>query len=424
MIAFIFKGIIRDRARSLFPFLTVVLGVILTVLGYAWIQGAQTSFIDSSAKFSTGHVKIMSRAYAEESAQIPNDLAYIGINDLLQQLEQDFPGMHWTPRIKFGGLLDIPDEQGETRAQGPVAGMAIDLFSNDSIEWNLLDMERSLVSGRFPQNPGEILLSAEFADKLGIREGETATLISSTMYGSMAMYNFTMVGTIRFGVMALDRGAMIADISDIQRALDMRDATGEILGYFENYVYRDEKAENVRQTFNTQYSDPDDEFSPIMETLYQQSGFSELMDMFKMFSSVIIIVFVGAMSIVLWNAGLMGSLRRYGEIGIRLAMGESKGHLYRSLIGESLMIGLLGTIAGTVLGLGIAYYLQVHGFDISSMMQDASLMLSNVIRAKITPFCFVIGFIPGLAATFLGTAIAGIGIYKRQTSRLMKEMET
>jgi putative ABC transport system permease protein len=51
-------------------------------------------------------------------------------------------------------------------------------------------------------------------------------------------------------------------------------------------------------------------------------------------------------------------------------------------------------------------------------------MLQNVIRAQITPFSYVIGFIPGLLATFLGTSIAGIGVYKRQTSQLMKELES
>jgi putative ABC transport system permease protein len=36
---------------------------------------------------------------------------------------------------------------------------------------------------------------------------------------------------------------------------------------------------------------------------------------------------------------------------------------------------------------------------------------------------FFIGFIPGLLATILGTSISGIGIYKRQTSQLFKELE-
>ncbi len=43
-------------------------------------------------------------------------------------------------------------------------------------------------------------------------------------------------------------------------------------------------------------------------------------------------IFIGAMSIVLWNAGLLGGLRRYGEFGIRLAMGETKPKIYKSLI--------------------------------------------------------------------------------------------
>jgi putative ABC transport system permease protein len=424
MISFLFKGLLRDRSRSVFPFLTVVIGVMLTVLLYSWIKGAQTSFIESSAKFDSGHVKIMSRAYAQEYDQMPNDLAYIGVKELLLELKRNFPSMHWTPRIKFGGLLDIPDEQGETRAQGPVAGLALDLFSEGSIEWDILDLKKALVRGRLPENPGEIVLSEDFAQSLGLRVGEMATLISSTMYGSMALYNFNVVGTIRFGVTVMDRGAMIADISDVQTALDMQDAAGEILGFFEDYVYRNTQAEATMEAFNSKYSTEEDEFSPVMKTLYLQASLSDLVEMFKMFSAVIIVVFLSAMSIVLWNAGLIGSLRRYGEIGIRLAMGESKGHLYRSLIGESLMIGFFGTIAGTVLGLAVAYYLQVYGLDIGSMMKNASLMLSNVIRARVTPFSYVIGFIPGFAATFLGTSIAGIGVYRRQTSRLMKEMET
>jgi putative ABC transport system permease protein len=394
------------------------------VLLHSWIKGAQTNFIDSSAKFSTGHVKIMSRAYAQEADQMPNDLALMGVQKLLQELKTDFSNIRWTPRIRFGGLLDVPDAQGETRAQGPMAGLALDLFSEDSIEWDLMDLEKALVRGRLPENSGEVVLSEDFALGLGIAEGESATLISSTMYGSMSMQNFTVVGTIRFGVSALDRGAMIADITDVQTTLDMEDTVGEILGFFNDYVYRDTQAESVMDEFNFKYSDIDDEFSPIMKTLHLQAGLADLLEMFEVFSTVIIIVFLSAMSIVLWNAGLMGSLRRYGEIGLRLAMGESNVHLYRSLIGESLIIGFFGTIVGTALGLGIAYYLQIHGFDIGYMMKNASLMLSNVIRAKVTPFSYVIGFIPGFAATFVGTSIAGIGIFKRQTALLMKEMET
>jgi putative ABC transport system permease protein len=393
----------------------------LTVVLYCWIQGVTEDMISSSASFDTGHVKIMSRAYAAESDQLPNDLALIGVSDLLNALKTEYTRMVWTPRIRFGGLLDIPDEQGETRAQGPVIGLGVDLFSSHSPEYSLLNLHQALVRGKLPEKPGEIVISEAFARRLNIQLRETATLISSTMYGSMAACNFTVAGTIRFGVGALDRGSMIADIEDVQFALNMEDAAGEILGFSEDFFYYPKRAADISGDFNAKYQNPDDEFSPVMKTLRDQGGLGEMLDLMDTFSGIVITIFVVVMSIVLWNAGLIGSMRRYGEIGVRLAIGEYKGRLYRAMIAESLMIGLFGSIVGTAVGLGIAYFMQEVGFDISSFTKNASMMISNVMRARITPAGFFIGFIPGLVATFLGTAISGISIYQRQTSQLMKE---
>jgi len=423
MIKFLLKGILRDKSRSFFPILTIVSGVMLCVVGYCWMIGAEANYVETSAKFSTGHIKIMSRAYAEEADQIPNDLAYIGVDSLIKKLKKDFPDFLWTPRIRFGGLFDIPDFQGETRAQGPVVGMAVDLFSGDGREIKVLSLEDAIVRGRIPQKPSEILISEDFASTLGVQLGETGTLISSTMYGSMAITNFTIVGTIRFGVSAMDRGAIIADIADLQLALDMQDASGEILGFFKDFVYRDKIALAETARFNSEYSKESDEFSPVMDTLRNQAGMAELLEMMSGFAKAMIFIFVIAMSIVLWNAGLMGSLRRYGEIGVRLAMGETKTHLYRTMIVESLLIGIIGSVLGTILGLAISYYLQAQGVDIGSMMSNASLVLSNVMRAKVTWFSHIIGFIPGIMATLLGAAISGLGIFKRETSQLIKELE-
>jgi len=424
MIKFLFKGLLRDRSRSLFPILTVVIGVMLTVFMYNWINGAEYNFIDSSARFNTGHVRIMSRAYAREVDQVPNDFALIGVKSLLDQLQREFPDMIWTPRIRFGGLLDIPDAAGETRDQGPVMGLAVDLLSPESREPRIFKLGEVLVRGRTPQRPGEILVSEDFAQRLNFHPGDTVTLISVTMQGSMAISNFTLAGTIRFGVEAMDRGAMIADIADVRSALDMVDAAGEILGFFSDFLYRDSRATDISTRFNSALSEDSDEFAPLMDTLSNQAGMADLLAMMRMFSGLVLVVFIAVMSIVLWNAGLMGSLRRYGEIGVRLAMGETKTHIYVTLITEALIIGALGTLIGTALGLAESYYLQAHGLNIGFMMKNASLFVSNVMRAKVSPASFGIGFIPGLAATFLGASISGLGIYRRQTAGLMKDLET
>ncbi len=196
----------------------------------------------------------------------------------------------------------------------------------------------------------------------------------------------------------------------------------EILGFFPNFIYQADKAGKITSGFNTQHNS-EDEFSPIMFTFSDQNGQGELLEIVQYFSGILIGIFVIIMSIVLWNAGLRGSLRRYGEIGVRLAIGEHKGRLYRSLIAESLMIGFFGSILGTALGLAFSYYLQIKGIDISSMIKNASVLIVDVLRTQVTSTSYFIGFVPGFCATLLGTTISGIGIYKRQTSQLLKELE-
>ncbi len=420
MIHFLLKGILRDRSRSLFPMLTVAAGAFLIVLANGWIAGARNDILWASAAFSTGHVKVMTNAYAKDSDLIPNDLAILGVDSVAHELYQKYPEMIWSPRIKFGGLLDIPDENGETRAQTIVAGLALNL--TQGLDAEILEMADAVTQGRIPSAQNEILISDTLAHQLDISVGDTATLVGTSMYGSMVMHNFVIAGTIHFGIMAMDRSTIIANMPDVQTALDMDNAAGEILGYFPDILYHDERAARMAQIF-TAKQEASDDFALQMQPLAEQNGLGSMINMMDSMSGVLIAIFIFAMAIVLWNAGLMGSLRRYGEIGLRLAVGEEKGHVYRSLIGESILTGIGGAIVGTILGLAVTYYLQVHGIDISSSMQNTSMMMSNVIRAQITPNSYYVGLIPGIIAPLLGTSIAGIGIYKRQTAQLFKELE-
>ena len=422
MIRFIFKGLLRDRQRSLLPVIVVVIGVFLTVFMQCWMTGILGDMVDFNARFLTGHVKVMTKAYQERMDQTPNDLSLDHIASLTESLQGKYPEMDWISRIRFGGLIDAPDSEGVTRSQGPAVGWGIDLLTPGSKEAERMNIATSIVKGRLPARTGEVLLSDQFADKLKVVPGDQITLLGSTMYGSMTVYNFIVAGTVKFGSSILDRGAFIADIHDVQLALDMPDAASEVLGYYKTGVYDKDLAAAAVTRF-MESSDPKDEYAPVMVSLRDQYGLSSLVDYMDVVSAIFIVIFVLAMSLVLWNAGLLGGLRRYGEVGVRLAVGESKGHVYRSLIWESVLIGSIGSVIGTAIGLALSFYLQRNGIDVSGFMKNASMMLPAVFRASVTPASYYVGFFPGLFATVIGTSLAGIGIYKRKTAQLFKELE-
>jgi putative ABC transport system permease protein len=423
MIRFLLKGILRDRQRSLLPVAVVTIGVMLTVFLYCWLSGVLDDSIELTARFSTGHVKIMTAAYAKNIDQIPNDLAITGADSILMKLKKEFPQIMWSERIHFGGLIDAPDSKGETRSQGPAMGFGIDMLSGDRSEITRFNITKSLRRGRIPTNPGEILISEEFSEKLKVNPGDTVTFIGSTMNGSMTMFNFVICGTIVFGTGPMDHGSVIADIEDVRKALDMEKAAGEIVGFLPGNYYDDLAAKTIVNRFNNFFPPSNDIYALVIKTLRNQNNLANMMDMIKMVGNFMVFVFVLSMSLVLWNAGLLGGLRRYSEFGTRLAIGEDYSHIYRTLIYESVLIGIIGTITGTAIGISISLYLQKNGFDLGSLMKNATIMFPSVFHTRVTPVAFLIGFIPGLFSTVIGTMLSGIGIYKRKTSQLFKELE-
>ena len=428
MMYFLTKGLLRDRSRSLFPVIIITITVTIVIFAIGFMKGSMNSVFQSTAVIISGHEKVVTRAYKEESQMLPNDLALLDVDQIIRDLNKEYPDHFWSPRITFGGLLDMPDKNGETRDQGPVYALGIDLLNTGSRIIEIWELDKNLVYGRLPKTFNEALIGQKLADKLNITVGDTATYIGTTMHNAFTTYNFIIVGTFDLRKGQADSQMMLVDISGARKALDMENAASEILGFTHSLFYDDDKAVSLRSNYNENYSDSSDIFSPVMMALrdssQQMGDMVEFVDAFLMIIGTIFLIIV---MVVLWNMGLMNGLRRYGEIGLRLAMGESKGVVYRSMIVEAVIIGLTGTMIGTGLGLSIVYYVQENGIDYSEVvatMSTASMVMPNVFYAKITPDLYYIGFIPGLIATVLGTMLAGIAIYKREMAQLFKELES
>ena len=428
MMYFLTKGLLRDRSRSLFPVIIITITVAIVIFAIGFMKGSMNSVFQSTAVIISGHEKVVTRAYKEESQMLPNDLALLNVDQIIRNLDKEYPDHFWSPRITFGGLLDMPDKNGETKDQGQVYGLGIDLLKTGSRIIEIWELDKNLVNGRLPKTFNEALIGQKLADKLNITVGDTATYIGTTMHNAFTTYNFTIVGTFDLQKGQADSQMMLVDISGARKALDMENAASEILGFTHSLFYDDDKAVSLRSNYNENYSDSSDIFSPVMMALrdssQQMGDMVEFVDAFLMIIGTIFLIIV---MVVLWNMGLMNGLRRYGEIGLRLAMGESKGVVYRSMIVEAVIIGLTGTMIGTGLGLSIVYYVQENGIDYSEVvatMSTASMVMPNVFYAKITPDLYYIGFIPGLIATVLGTMLAGIAIYKREMAQLFKELES
>lgn len=422
MIQFLLKGVLRDKSRSCLPVFVVGLGVFIIVVMTGLLDGMMDNMIQTTAYFNTGHVCIMTKAYEQEKEQNPLDLALLDVSDLVKQLNQDYPQMDWCSRISFGVLLDIPDEKGESRGQAPISGSAYDLLGEGSKEFTRLGLDRAIIEGHAITRAGQILVSKDLAHGFQLKEGSVVTLFGSDMNGSMSFRNMEVAGIVNTGISMLDKGWIITDLEDARQLLDMNNAATSIMGFDRSDIYHQKESEELKQAFNAKQSESDP-YAPVMLNLTDQDNMGE---MFTYMSSVIgmmLVLLMLALSLVLWNTGVLGGIRRYGEFGVRLAIGERKSHIFQTLMVEAVIVGIIGSIIGTCVGVLVVWYLQEVGLDYSAVMENVSMMINPVIKGEITPTLLYIGFIPGVFSMVAGTALASRAIFKRETANLFKELD-
>ena len=431
MIRWILQGVLRDKTRSLFPFIVVTVGVGLVIFNVGFMDGVLMGMIDMTAKLDTGHLRFVNKPFYDEEHLGPMDRALAGQQETGRWLrENSSPDISWSPRIRWGALMDVPDEHGETLSQTPVTGMALDLLSPDSPELARLKLRDSLTRGRLPKNPRELLLGYQLGKNLDVDLGSRITLIGQTFDSGLATDNFTVVGFIRFGVFAMDKKMVLIDLADAQVTFDMENMVTDWLGYLpSNMSFRryEELKNSLSQGLKEMMKNPPKAWAkddiPIVLSVLDQRNLGAIVDKFLIIRKFIIGIFLALMVLVLWNAGILNGIHRYGEMGLRLAIGETHRRLVMTLVLETLLISIIGSLAGCVLGGAVTWYFQEVGMNMGDNFAQTGLMIQDVVRARLSGGAFVRGIIPGLTAGVIGTLMASLAIYKRSEANLFRELE-
>ncbi|MBT6662548.1 MAG: hypothetical protein HOB58_05250, partial [Nitrospina sp.] len=428
MIAFLFRGILRDKSRFLFPFSIVAIGVTLVITLVGFMEGVFMGMIDMTANLDAGHLRLVNKPFYDEEHLRPLDRSLAAQSETLNWLKKNSPEKtRWSPRIRWGALLDVPDKNGNTVSQTPIVGMALDLKDKKSLELKRLRLEESLIDGKIPEQDKEMLMGDQLAKTLNIELNQAVTLLGQSFDGGLVMDNYRVVGLVKFGVSAMDKKMVLIDLADAQDSFYMEDMITDWLGFLPaQYSLSDYEAikKNMKQPLSKLIEMPPKSWAEddqaILLTIRDQQNIGAIADKFNIIKGFVVGIFTFLMMLVLWNAGILNGIHRYGEMGLRLAFGESHWRVIFNTGIEGLFVGVLGTLAGCIFGGVFAWFLQEVGINMGDSFAQSGLMINDVVRARLTTGAFIQGVIPGVFASVAGNLIASIAIFKRTESNLFR----
>jgi lipoprotein-releasing system permease protein len=197
-----------------------------------------------------------------------------------------------------------------------------------------------------------IVLGKEMADNLGAKVGSTVMVTSPqgelTPFGTVPKYTrFRVVGIFNSGFFDYDSGWAFARLSDAQRLFGL----GNLISVLEFRVDDIYKADAIAR----QLEDAAGQGFMATNWMEQNKALFHALRLERLvtFITIGLIVFVAALNILI--SLIMMVMEKTKDIAVLMSMGTRKAQVRNVFIAQGLLIGVIGTAIGLVLGYAISY---------------------------------------------------------------------
>ena len=382
------KGILARKLRLLLTSVAIVLGVGFVSGSYFLTDAMRGSFDDifeqSTAKIDVEvrtEQYIQLRTAQDEGVLVPIDLSKVGVAPEVIERIRQVDGVKQAEGTIFEYGAQPLGKNGKPISEFGPPSFAVG-WSEAAKDLTVL----KITDGRAPKR-GEIVLDEVAFDKSGYELGDDVKVL---IQGGRTTETFTLVGTVKFGSRGNLNGASITmfEPAQLQDLLDMGDrfSAADVLG--DGDVSQGELRDRIAKELG-------DDFRVVTgpELATEQSeaidqSFLKYLE-YVILGFAFVAVFVGAFTIFNTFTILVGQRTR--EFGLLRILGARRPQIIGIVALEALVVGLVASTIGIVVGYGIAALLRVllnaFGFELPNdafPIKPRTIVTSYVVGVVVT----------------------------------------
>ncbi|MEC3916599.1 ABC transporter permease [Nocardia sp. CDC160] len=316
----------------------LVLTVLSVVLGTAFISG---SFIFTDTLQSTFDGIFATQAKGVDVRVSPKEQQSLGVpNDVVDKLSHTDGVKTVAPSVN-GPVVLLKDGHAVQTGGAPTIGQSY-LPPGKSVA-----EPDKFVAGSPPSQPGEIAINQSGADRAGLKVGDK----TKVLIPSKGNIDVTVSGI--YSIDASNTGGFIAlQFEDTQARQLFTD--GLHVAYVDIAANPGVKADDLRDQIKKALPDYKvQDADQVRDDFKAQLGNAlKFINYFLLaFGSIALIVG----TFIIYNTFSMLVAQRLRELALLRAVGASRQQISRSVVGESLVVGLIGSALGLAAGVGLAF---------------------------------------------------------------------
>ena len=368
------SGLLSYRGRLTATVLAIVLGVGFVTGTLVFTDALRTTFYDRFAQAERG---VDAAVTARDDGRL---------DETALDAARAVPGVA-VAEPRLADQVRILDRDGRPHAPDRrERTLGISVASDPRLRW------QDATSGRLPAAAGEIAVDAATTQQLGLREGDSVRIAAEGR-----VETFTFVGTVDPGLGAAflnDEGGGVAAIpaESLRRLLGARGydridlVAGDGVG---QAALRRDAAEALGGAVTVRTGD--ELRQRAAEQVASQAG--QLNTVLLLFGGVALLV----AAFVIYNTFTILVAQRSRQLALLRCVGAARGQVFRTVLGEAAVLGLLSSLLGLGAGFGVALGLRQLLASLGADDAPASFGL--------TPATVLTGVATGLAVTVVAAIL-------------------
>jgi putative ABC transport system permease protein len=388
-----FRNIFRNRLRTALTLAAIVCGVAAVIVSGGFVEDVFVQLRESTIHSRLGHAQIYRAGYLDYGQREPTRYLIGDPQPLVDQVRAIPHVKDVMTRVNFSGLAN------NGRADLPIIGEGVE--ANKEAR---LGTAMSFIAGHTLQDaePFGVIVGEGVAAALQLKLGSPLNLNVSTPDGALNTLEFTVVGIFRsFSKDYDDRAVRIAQTA--AQELLFTPAIHSVVVALDDTAHTDAIVSQLRK-----------QLGPLG---YEVKSWQQLADFYnktvalyqRQFGALQFIILV---MLVLSVASTVNMVvyERTGEFGTLLAFGLKRRQIFRLVLLENTLLGLIGGALGVAVGLALAAAISAIGLPMPPPPGSNAAYTASI---RIVPWILSVAALTGAAAATLAAILPG-----RRASRL------
>jgi len=387
------KNLTRQKRRNVITIMVIAFAFFSYLLMDSLMNGMEEMSFENLKNYDTGSIQVTYPEYWEDKDKLPlENLIYLD-QEMEESIKNTDGVLGASPELKFKANLNNGID--EVAVQG--MGISIEQYNQ------VFNTQNYVVGGSmFAPGESKAVMGVSLAELMGLKVNDYITLLVRTKEDTFNTIDVEISGLVRAPNPMINNGIVFVPLGVAQQALNVGNAVSM---FALKTVSGDEDivTKALTDSFKNKgldlkaYSWKESAASVIALSAAKKGGIGAILS---------IVLLIGMLGII--NNVILSALERTEEIGMMKALGMREWEIVFVFMVEATGIGILGGLAGCLLGYAGVSGLVKYGFSIAYIGGDGSAygipILDRIYGAWNYPafsFLFILGVVIAVLSSIL-----------------------